>query len=97
MYRKNCQVTYITKLLEFFGGKTLHKLPNYQNYRGFNFWEKPKVAHIEPYLLPFAQPAKLDRSVGGEGEVGEGAKVDEEVGKEEEEHGWRREDGGVHF
>ena len=50
MYRKNCQVTYITKLLEFFGGKTLHKLPNYQNYRGFNFWEKPKVAHIEPYL-----------------------------------------------
>ena len=49
----------------------------------------------EEAALPFAQPAKLDRSVGGEGEVGEGAKVDEEVGKEEEEHGWRREDGAV--
>ena len=51
----------------------------------------------EKAAFPLAQPAKLDRSVGGEGEVGEGAKVDEEVGKEEEEHGWRREDGGVHF
>ena len=50
MYRKSCQVTYFTKLLAFFGGKTLHKLPNFPNYRGFNFWERPKVAHIEPYL-----------------------------------------------
>ena len=50
MYRKSCQVTYFTKLLAFLGGKTLHKLPNCPNYRGFNFWERPKVAHIEPYL-----------------------------------------------
>ena len=53
MYQKSCQVTYFTKLLAFFGGKTLHKLPNFPNYRGFNFWERPKVAHIEPKLPKF--------------------------------------------
>ena len=51
----------------------------------------------EKAALSFAQPAKLDRAVGGEGEVGEDAEVDEEVGEEEEEHGWRREDRGVQF
>ena len=49
-------------------------------------------------VIPFAQVEKeLVFDQDAEGEVGEGAKVDEEVGKEEEEHGWRREDGGVQF
>ena len=64
MYRKSCQVTYFTKLLVFFGGKTLHKLPNFPNYRGFNFWERPKVAHIEPYLkIPSELSAAAVKSV----------------------------------
>ena len=40
--------------------------------------------------LGLAQPPKLDRSVGGEGEKGIDAKVDEELGEEEEQHGGRR-------
>ena len=47
--------------------------------------------------LCLAQASKLDRTVGGEGEEGEDAEVEEEVGEKEEQHGGRGEDGGVHL
>ena len=50
----------------------------------------------EKAALGFADTTKLDHTVGGEGEEGGNAEAGEEVREEEEQHGGRREDRGVH-
>ena len=51
----------------------------------------------EKAALGLAQAPKLDDTVGGEGVEGVDVEVVKEESEKEEQHGGRREDGGVHL